>query len=87
MNWYKQSKIVDIEPDNTERNVFVVCPGCGRWATNGSGSKKDNFDWKFYYQMNPEEQAIIDKSKYQDMQGSHAFATQICNFCKERKTI
>jgi len=83
-DWYKKSKVIDIEPDNEARDVFVVCTSCGRWATSNSGKKSDPFNWKFYYQMDPEEQAIVDASKSKGHSGESAFATQICDFCKRQ---
>ena len=85
MSWYKKAKVIDAVPDNPTRSVYFICYNCGRWATNDSGSRLDNFDWKYYYQMDPEEQSIVDESKNKDYHGSHSFATTICDICKKRK--
>lgn len=84
MNWYKKARIVDDSPQ-TEVARYVVCPSCGSWATNRSGKPQEDFEWKFYYQMDPDEQLEIDIAKKNFDVGLVTYEIQHCPDCMERR--
>jgi len=93
MSWYKKSKIINME-SGSGMNEYLVCPKCGRWGANESGNfinnSEDNgdiydIDWKYYYQMDQEEQRAIDASKKLADLGAIKYKTLICTICKPRR--
>jgi hypothetical protein len=87
MNWYKRSKIVDTTPEE-ERRTYLICPKCGRWAVNKEGHLSNDpeaeLGWKYYYQMDPEEQMMIDEAKRAADLGGTGYSNLICDICRSR---
>ena len=81
-NWYKESKLSDRSSDPTLFMAPTVCPGCHKWRTeNDSGGT----EWKYYYQMDPEEQAAVDRAKNMFNEGAAQHQSSVCPTCYEKR--
>ena len=86
MNWYKTSKLVDkskwADPDDP-RGTYVVCMRCSRWATDDSALEQDkrDWDWKYYYEMDPEEQQAVDEAHHLGHTGNFRIVQDVCSKC------
>ena len=60
INWYKESKLADLSQNPETFATPVVCPKCHKWQTE---DEEGNIEWKYYYNMTPEEQASLDRIK------------------------
>ena len=62
MNWYKKAKLIDLELLEEEKQLLLQCSWCKKWATNPNpqpGMTKQDYIWKVFEEMDPEEQKEI----------------------------
>jgi hypothetical protein len=76
LNWYKKAKIRDLSYGLISEPI--ICIVCKRWETV---DESGNHQWKYYYEMSPEEQRQVDDVKRQSA-GATKFKSGICNFCQ-----
>ena len=77
LDWYKQSKIIDLDM-NPARVAPVICPICHKWKTEDN---EGNIIWKYYYTMDPEEQAEVDEIKQMSDTGNSTPQMRHCPDC------
>jgi len=74
MNWYKESKLIDIDPP---QSMTLHCMYCNRWATTEQeNALKGNAVWKKEQDLTHEE-----KQDVRDTRGKKSYSSGICPTC------
>ena len=81
ITWYKKAKLFNAS-NNNEDAIAIVCDECKKWGTVNDNNK---IEWKYYYEMSPEEQYEIDllKRKFNNT-GKTSFKTTTCPDCSHK---
>ena len=80
MNWYKQSKLIDLKHHTDPKDINAKCMYCNRWATHPNNQKagREGAIWKTEEELNPEEHQEVNKTKNNINYVSHG----VCEYCR-----
>ena len=81
-NWYKEAKLSDGSSDPSRFMAPTVCSGCHKWRTENESGKDE---WKYYYEMNPDEQSEVDRAKDMFQAGNAQHQSSVCPTCYEQR--
>jgi hypothetical protein len=59
MNWYRQAKLLDVDPTE-KRKTYVRCSTCNKFKTFEDGENEEDVVWKSFEEMNEEERKNLE---------------------------